>query len=406
MKKILICILLIISCLFLHGCWDRKELNELAIVLAAGIDTAPEGDIKLTLQIVRPRAFAGGAEKPGGQPKENNVWVLSQTGRTVLDAQRLLEKKVSRQIYWGHDVIVVFGEDAAREGLNKFINFFSRSPRVRETIWVFVAKGKAQTVIDSHSQLENTSAQAAGSMVRAGVTTPVMLKDLKMMLTSKGTNPVLPCLELTASGDPQGPGMKENIPAAQGKQEQSTTVHAEVTLCGTGIFNTDKLVGWLDTSQTRGLLWLTDQMEKGVITVPSVKEPEKKISVDITGATTEVEPFWDGQNIWFDVKIDMKGDLVEQQSMEDLTNPQIYKAIEDNVSRAIERKARQSLEKAQYEFEVDIFKFGKAFHRKYKKEWAQIENRWDEVFTTVDVNIYVETTLRRTGLETKRAIRQ
>jgi len=406
LKKKLIYILIVISCLFLSGCWDRRELNELAIVLAAGIDTAPKGNIRLTVQIVRPRAFGGGAEKPGGQPQENNVWVLSETGRTVLDTQRLLEKKVSREIYWGHDVIVVFGEDVAREGLNKVINFFSRSPQVRETIWAFVAKGKAQTVIDSHSQLENTSSQAAGSMARAGVGIPVMLKDLKMMLASKGTNPVLPCVELTASGDPQGPGMEENIPEAKGKQEQSTKVHAEVTLCGTGVFKNDKLVGRLDTSQTRGLLWLTDQMEKGVITVPSAKEPEKKISVNLTEANTEVEPFWDGQNIWFDVKIDMEGDLLEQQSMEDITNPQIYKAIEDNVSRAIESKARQSLEKAQYEFEVDIFKFGNAFHRKYKQEWKQIKNRWDEYFVTADVNIYVDTTLRRTGLETKRAIRQ
>jgi spore germination protein KC len=404
MTKKLVCLLLILLCIFQSGCWDRRELNELAIVLAAGVDSTPEGNIELTVQIVRPRAFGGGAEKPGGQPKENNVWVVSQEGRSILDAQRLLEKKVSREMYWGHNVIAILGEDIARDGVSKVTNFFSRSPRVRETIWMFVAQGRAETVLNSHSQLEITSAQAAGFMIRAGTGIPVMLKDLKMMLASQTTHAVLPCIGLTPSGSPQGVGMKENIAEARGKQEDSTQVHAEVTICGTGAFKGDKLVGWLDISETRGLLWLTDQMEKGVITVPSTEDPDRQISIDLVRANTEVEPFWDGENLWFDVKIEMDGTLLEQQSMEDLTNPQIYRTIEENVSRAIERRARQCLEKAQYQFEADILRFGEAFHIKYKGEWAQIKDRWDEIFATADVNIFIDARIRQTGLETKRAL--
>ena len=373
----------------------------MAIVLAAGVDSAPGGNIRLTLQIAKPSAFGGGGEKAPGA-KEERVWVISHTGKTVLEAQRYLEAKISRSIYWGHDVILVLGEDIAKQGVRKSINFFYRTPFVRETIWVLVAKGKAEALLNSYSQLENTSAQSIGNMVRLGVGVPVMLRDLSMMLASKGNNPVLPRVELTASGPPQGSGMNENIPAAKNKQEKSTTVHAEPTITGTGVFNDEKLVGWLDISETRGLLWLKNQMKKGVITVSSIKDPDKEISINITRENTKVEPFYDGQNIRFNVKIKMEGDLWEQQSTEDITNPEIIKSIEKKMSQAIQARTWIVLEKAQLDYGVDIFAFGEAFHRKYKKEWATLKDHWNEEFSSADFNISVEAHIRHTGITVTR----
>ncbi|MBM7856121.1 spore germination protein KC [Desulfohalotomaculum tongense] len=401
MIKKIICLLLVLSLVLQGGCWSRKELSDLAIIMAAGIDRTPDGNIRLTVQIARPRAFGGGTVRPSAA-QENNAWVLSQTGETVLDAERELEKKVSRKIYWGHMVILVLGQEAAREGIRSLINFFSRSPNARETLWVLVARGKAEDLLNSHSQLENTSAQSTGSVLRDAVGVPVMLKDLIMMLASKGTNPTLPFLELTASGAPQGPGMKENIPEAKNKQQKVTETHAEITLTGTGVFKDDRLVGQLDVPDTRGLLWLTNKIGPGEITIPSPAEPGKKISVNITRGKTKIEPFYDGQNARFEIKITMEGDLWEQQSTEDLTDPKIFAAIEKRMAQRIEQRVRSVLDKAQFDYGLDIFAFGESFHRKYKKEWAALKDRWDEVFANADINIAVEAHIRRTGLTTKR----
>ncbi len=406
MIKKTICLLVIISLIFpLGGCWSRRELNELAIVLAAGVDSTPEGNIVLTVQIARPNAFGGsqGSQQTGGKVGQNNVWVVSQEGETVQDATRYLESKVFRHIYWSHAVILVLGEQISKEGIRKAINFFSRSPDVRDqTIWVMVARGQARDILNSHSQLETTSAQSIGSIIQKGVGPPVMYKDLSMMLASKGVNPVLPRIELTLSGIPQGPELYENIPEAQNDQQQSTTTHAEVTLTGTAVFNDDRLVGWLDYHETRGLLWLKNQITRGEITVPSPTEPDKKISIDITRGNTQVEPFYDGQNIWFDVLMGLNGALLEQQSKEELTDPQIFAAIEKNTALSMEANARSAIEKAKYDYGVDIFGFGEAFHRKYKDAWPALEDKWDEAFIGADINIKGEVTIRRTGLITNR----
>ncbi|MFA7467475.1 MAG: Ger(x)C family spore germination protein [Desulfotomaculaceae bacterium] len=404
MIKKTLCLLLILCLLLpLGGCWSRQELGDLAIVLAAGLDSAPDGKIMLTVQLARPSAFGGGdnGQRAAG-PQQNNVWVVSQTGDTVYDAQRYLEAKVSRELYWGHTMLLVLGEQMARESIRKALNFFSRAPDTRETIWVLVSRGAASEVLNSHSQLENTSAQGVGAMVRSGVGVPVMVKDLSMMLASKGTNPVLPRIELTASGTPQGPGMKENIPQAQTGPSHGTHTHAELTITGTGVFNDDRLVGWLGMMESRGMLWLRDEIEKGEITIPSLTEPGKHLSIRIDRGTTEVEPYYDGQNIWFDVKMRMDGELWEQQSMEKITEPQIFAALEKSLALRIEEKSRAVLEKTQQVFGVDIFGFGDAWHRKYPNEWPALKDRWDEEFKTADVHITVEAKIRRTGLTTNR----
>lgn len=48
-----LCILLIISLIPLSGCWSRKELNDLALVMALGIDLVPEG-YAVTVQVMNP----------------------------------------------------------------------------------------------------------------------------------------------------------------------------------------------------------------------------------------------------------------------------------------------------------------------------------------------------------------
>lgn len=383
---------LIFLLLALPGCWSRREMSELAIILGAGVDRTPDNKIRITLQLARPAAFAGAAEGGGGvATKQNIVWVVSGTGDTVYEAERNLALKVSRHIYWGHNIILVYGEKIAKEGVRDVSNFFMRNSQPRETTWVLVTRGEARDLLESHSELEKTSAQSIGFLARHRAGFAIMLKDFQMALASRGTNPAAPRVELHTLGEPQGPGMEEHVH------------HQEVAITGTGVFKDDRLVGWLDTSETRGLLWLRGEVEKGIVTVPSPGQPDKLISINIIRGSTRVEPEYDGETIRFNVKMTFEGDLLEQQSTEDLTLPENIAAIEKEIAENIFIKSANVLEKAQGEYGTDVFGFGEAFHRKYKKEWKVLKDHWNEEFTSAEVNIAVEAQLRRTGLLTRRA---
>ncbi|MCL6639278.1 MAG: Ger(x)C family spore germination protein, partial [Firmicutes bacterium] len=374
------------------GCWSRKELSELAIVLGAGVDRTPDNKVQITLQLARPAAFGGGAEAGGGNaPKQNVVWVVSETGSTIFDAERNLALKVSRQIYWGHNVILVYGEEMARGGVRDASNFFMRNPQPRETTWVLVAKGEAKKLLESHSELEKTSAQSVGFLARNRAGFSIMLKDFQMALASRGTNPAAPRVELQKLGQPQGPGMEDKLQ------------HEEIAVTGTAVFKDDRLAGWLDPFETRGLLWLRGEVKRGIITIPSPGQPDKLISLNIIRGSTRVDPEYDGENIRLNVEITFEGDLLEQQSLEDLTTPEKIAAIEEAAAGIIFNKCADTLRKAQGEYGTDVFNFGEAFHRKYKKEWRELQGRWNEEFARAALDIAVEAHIRRSGILTRRA---
>lgn len=390
-KKIAILLLLALLTGFLGGCWSRKEITEVAVVLGTGVDWTADGRIRLTVQIARPGAFAGGAEAGAGG-KEAACWVLSAEGKTVEEAERYLAMKVPRDIYWGHSVILVIGEEMARKGTGVATNFFQRDRQPREIMWFMVAKGEAKDFLETYSDLAKTSAQAAGFLTRMKTGYSVQLREYAEMLASKGVQPVATRVEVKEAGVTPGPGQEKKSPA-----------HKQVELSGVAVFKEDKLVGWLDDYETRGLLWLKGEAMKGVITVPSPGEPDKEVSIRIRRGSTKVTPEYDGENLRFDVVLKVEGDMVEQQSREDLAKPEKIKALESEMAEEITKRAVVALEKAQIEYGLDIFGFGDAFHRKYKKDWRELKDRWDEEFARAEVNIAVEAHVREIGLLTKRA---
>ncbi|MCL5289822.1 MAG: Ger(x)C family spore germination protein, partial [Firmicutes bacterium] len=322
-KKLALLLLLALLTSLPGGCWSRKEIHEVAIVLGTGVDWTADGRIRLTVQIARTSAFVAG-EAGGGGREAPAGWVVSAEGRTVEEAERYLAMKVPRDIYWGHSVILVMGEEMAKKGTGMVTNFFQRDRQPRENMWVMVAKGEAKDFLETYSDLAKTSAQAAGFLTRMRTGKSVQLREFAEMVASKGVQPAVTAVEVKEAGVTPGPGQEKKSPA-----------HKQVELTGVAVFKEDKLIGWLDAYETRGLLWLKGEAIEGVITVPSPGEPDKEVSIRIRRGSTEVTPEYDGEYLWFDVKVEVEGDMVEQQSREDLAKPEKIKALESEMAGEI-----------------------------------------------------------------------
>lgn len=389
-KKISILLCCFVLAGLLGGCWSRREINEVAIVLGAGVDWTEGDHIRLTVQMAIPGAFAAGGEG-GNKGKEASSLVVSAEGATIEEAERYLAMKVPRDIYWGHSIVLVIGEQMAKKGAQMVTDFFERDRQPRETMWIMVAKGEAKDFLETYSDLQKTSAQAVGFLTRKRTGYPVQLREFAEMLASKEIQPAVTGVEVKEAGVAQGPGQEGRSPS-----------HKQVVISGVGIFKEDKLVGWLDDHETRGLMWLKGEPMDGVITVPSPNEPDKKVSIRIRRGKTGIEAESGGEYPRFNVKIKVEGDMVEQQSRENLAKPEMIKALESEMADEIKKRTTAALRKARDEYGVDVFGFGHAFHHRFKKDWRELEDRWDEVFRRAEINITVEAYVREIGLLTRR----
>ncbi|MHB8171770.1 MAG: Ger(x)C family spore germination protein [Thermincolia bacterium] len=389
----------------LAGCWSRKEISELAIVMAVAVDKVnykeksgkTDHKTMLTMMFARPKAAASGER---GQPGEKPYTIISTLGKDVSEASRNLALEVPREIYWGHNIILIIGEEMARHGVNEILDYLARSPQPRETIWVMVTKGAAHSILEARTEMEQIPAQHIGYLVRNKAGIAVSLKDFLINLSDPDTNPIASKIEivhkgklinLPETGQPQPKGVdKAPLPRAR--------------LTGTAVFKYDKLVGFLNQSETRGLLWLRGEIKKGLITIACPNEKEKRVSVNIVRGTTILEPKIEKGRLYIEAHMSMEGDLQEQQCAKDLTDRKNIALLEKALRKDIEARARDTLKMVQHQYKSDIFGFGLAIHRKYPAIWKELGPNWDRDFPKLQVKFKVEAKIRRSGLTTKPAM--
>src|SRR3954468_6172159 len=105
-KGLLILTILVMLLPLLSACWNQKELTDLALVMALGIDKGKDKKFKLSFQLVNPGNVTTG-QNGGGGGQGLPIAVYRSTGDTITEAARNATKKVSRRLYYAHTNIVV-----------------------------------------------------------------------------------------------------------------------------------------------------------------------------------------------------------------------------------------------------------------------------------------------------------
>lgn len=376
MISIISCILLLV---LLPGCWNRRELNTLAIVQAFGVDRTEDGQISVSLQILKPSEFkTSTTEKAGGS---KGVWVVTGKGETVFDALRNVSMQTDRKAYFSHNMVYILSEEIAREGISDVIDLFLRDAEFRETPYIFISKGKAEDIIRSEHEQEKFSGQAIEKLAKmtfaASKLPSIRLIDLLKNLVSKTNDSIIPGIDLVKGGS-------------------ETSPKSLVELEGTAILKKDKMIGWFGPTETRGVLWILGKVKSGIIIVPTPGDETKKSGIEIIRATSRIVPEKVDGNLVITVNIHAEGNIGEEMGSADLVKPESFKELEKRMSLVIEDEINSAVVKAQ-KWDVDIFKFGTEVHRQFPQEWPELEKNWAEEFQKIQVNIIVDAKVNLVG---------
>jgi spore germination protein KC len=353
------------------GCWDRTELNDLALINALGVDLAEDGQIEVTGQQIIPQSSGGGNQMGGGGKKENKQTVVRKgKGETLADALSNMEEVIGRKIFLGHAEVVVFGERLARNGIRESVDFLVRNPQLRTRTLVYVSKGSPDAILSTVPKVELSSAKSLRLLSDKQLYLVVDLNHLTQMLASESRSAALPTVET---------------------REPNTII-----ISGTAIFDEDKLVGQLDRQASRGLLWIRNEMKKAVITV-RVPRIKGDVSLQVIHSKTETVPRIERGKWKLAVKIRTDADLRENGTLLSMSTPWPIDQIERQADQTLKQRVQLAQKKVQ-EMGIDVFGFANAFHRKYPKEWAKVKDHWKEKFPQVQVDIQTQVHVRRTGM--------
>ncbi|WP_147532775.1 Ger(x)C family spore germination protein [Bacillus marasmi] len=386
MKNILFFLIFIPCLLILTGCWNRRELNELALVVAMSIDKGDAG-YEITAQVVEPSEVASQKGGSGRTP----VTTYSEKGQYIFEAIRRMTTISPRKLYFSHLQMLVVGEELAKEGISKPLEMLTRDPEFRKDFYIVVSKDiKAKDVLENLTSLEKIPANKLHASLESSEsawapTVAVQMDELIADITAAGKNAVL--TGITIKGNVDKAATMDNVTRIE--------PYARLQYKNIAVFKTDKLVGWLNEKESKGLNYITDNVTNTVGDIPC---PDgKSLVIEIVRSKSKVSGKVINGKPNIDIKINAEANIGEVACRINLTNPESIKKLEKAVNMVNEDIITSSIKKAQ-ELGVDIYGFGEVIHRADPKAWKKLKNNWDEHFQELEVSVDSTFNIRRTGV--------
>ncbi|MGG0288156.1 Ger(x)C family spore germination protein [Peribacillus butanolivorans] len=384
-------IILIVVLLFTTGCWNRRELNELAITLAIGLDRTKDGQYLVTAQVVNPGELATG--KSGGGSDGSPTIIYQAKGETVFEAIRKMTKESPRKIYPSHLRVLVIGESLAKKGIGKPLDLLSRDWELRSDFYIVIAKGmKAEEILKVPTSLEKIPANQIFDTLKVSATawsatSFVSLDDLIANIVSEGKQPVLTGIQADIKGDEETSLSKQN--------GEMIDPPARLKFTGLAVFNDDKLVGWLNEKQSKTYTVITNKEKSTVVNISCPKGG--KAVYEVKKSNTEIKGKIKNGKPEIDLNIHVEGNLGEVECHIDLTKPETIEKLEKIYEKDAKKFFMNSIKQVQKNEKVDIFGFGEAIHRADPEAWKKLKKDWDKHFENLPVNIKVQGEIRNIG---------
>ncbi|MEQ8176527.1 MAG: Ger(x)C family spore germination protein [Syntrophomonadaceae bacterium] len=367
---------LIILLLLSPGC-GSIEINQASVPMGMAIDYKDQ-QIHLAVQMANPTS----PEKSGGQgPK---FFILTATGRTIIEAVRNIMLSFPRFPLWSQAGIYIFGEDFARSDMAIFADSVTRNRFIRKNIPIVVAHGAtAQELINVKPLIEPYTSTAIRDLLQTqesqlGIYTPVTMIEFVDRLSAPGIEPVLPMVTIDRSA---------------GKEK--------LLLDGMAVFKDRKMVGTLNEAESRGYRLLRPKMiEGGLFVIRSPQDENGWITLELSRSQAKITPVVEGSQITMKIELKAEGNFYEQTGTGDLFSLPMFNQLNALASQELEKEIRQCIAQAQT-LNSDFLGWGQTIQASHPGQWKELEPQWGQVFPTVQADVKVDFQIRRSYLTDK-----
>ena len=405
-------LLLVFSCLFsMSGCWDRTEIEEIAFALGVAVDfpketkskdieeapvkkvnpniDAPdiavspgerEGTVSLvpveyliTVELPNLRALSSGqsgtAAGGGSKPRRLASVVAASMQRAVT----ALSERVYRPLFFGHQRVLIIGEEVARHGIKPIIDYFLRNLRINPRMRFMISKGEAKKVLDIEPQMDPLTSRYLFKLLQNAPNHSFGVDSNLLELTN----------QLMVSGD----AVVSRVTA--GKDD--------ATVGGSAVIRDWKLVGWLGEVETQGFCLAKGLARQGTIGVPIPDYPSEELAYYYRNAKSKIVPIVTEEEVSFQILVDLRGGITQETGYLALSKEQLEWA-ERALAAEVSRRVKAGIDKLQ-EFKVDACEFGRAVERANYHLWeTKYRSQWEEIYPHVNVEVNSVVTILSSGV--------
>ncbi len=149
----------------LAACWDKTEMNELALVSMAGVDIDPDSGKKTVYyQIINPLSGTSARGTPGGE--QAPVFTYEISGSSFGEIKTTIYKMLPRKLFVAHSKILLVSQRSAKQDIREIVNFIEMQPNGRSSVPMLIVDGSISRVMKTFTPLERVPSDSIDSRLR------------------------------------------------------------------------------------------------------------------------------------------------------------------------------------------------------------------------------------------------
>ncbi|MBO5183949.1 MAG: Ger(x)C family spore germination protein [Bacilli bacterium] len=333
MKKIFVVVFTLFILLLSSGCYNYKEINEMAIVSSIGIDKDDKNDKYIvSAQIMN--------SKESEDSEDSQIIVYTKEGDTIHEALRNVTLESPRKLYGNHLSKIVLSEEVAKEGIDNVLDTFNRLSEVRNEFIITVVKdNKASDVLKVLTSTETIPAEYVKLSLKiadetSGLTYTTKLDEFISLYLKKGIDPVVPVLKIDKKSK-KGTTI-DNI--------TTTDPMSKIVIENLAVTNKGKLETYLKSEEVIGYNFLRNQIQKMIIPV-KCDDKNNYASIAILKNKTKSNTSKKDNKYIINFDINSEAIITEYNCESNLKNEKVIEKLEKDTEKKINRYIKKSLDK-------------------------------------------------------------
>lgn len=368
MKKLL----LIIPMLFLlTGCYNYRELNDLAIVSGIGISMVDD-EYEVTLEVVNVKK-----EQDTSAANQPEFVIYTSKSKSIQEAFRKVVKEAPKKVYTAQVDILIIDESVARDEISGIVDFFARDPEVRSEFYVLV--GKEEDILEITTPLVNVSSTNILNSLESdndylGTVNLVTYHDFVSNYLNENIEIALPSIEAIGN-KVEG----ENIDNIEKTADEATGILSTI-----GVFKDNKLIGYLTEEES-----VAFNLAMGNVNTTLIKteyDNDEFIINEIIKVDSKVDATPKDNKIT--ISIGGKATISEANYSGNLNKSKTIQNIEDDLNKKIEEMIKENVNNIIDKYNSDIFGFADLYYKTDAKYFKEIKDKWyDEYFNNIKIEV-------------------
>lgn len=332
MKKLLLSLITLLIIFLTSGCYNYKEINQMAITSSIGIDKdETKNEYIVSAQIMN--------SKENEESEDSQITVYSRKGKTIHEALRDLTLKSPRKLYGNHLSKIVLSEEVASEGIQNILDIFNRVTEVRNEFVVTIVKDdKASDVLKILTSTETIPAEYVKLSLKSadnnsGLTYTTKLDEFVSLYLKKGIDPTVPVLKIDKK-------------SKKGKTVDNITTTdpiSKIVIDSLAVTNEGKFETFLKKDEIIGYNYLRNQIQKMVIPVKCDDKNYASVSVQSNKTKSKIKK----ENNKYTVKfyINVNAIITEYNCSKKLTKTKTLESLEKRSEKKIKSYIKKAINK-------------------------------------------------------------